>query len=175
MSLFFLGGVHGAGKTALAKALAPRVNGVALSASQLIRAEGVVPSTPDKRVIDIDANQRRLLQAMARYQPINGVVILDGHYCLRNALAESEPIPLLVFQRLTPRALLLLAADPEDVVQRLSSRDAQTHEITQLTDLMACEQTAAERVSAHLGIPLKVLRPPKALDDAADFVASIEP
>lgn len=90
MTLYFLGGVHGAGKTALSLALAPRVGGAALSASQLIREGGAEPSTPDKRVVDIEGNQERLLRALAWHREAQTTIILDGHYCLRNTLAESE-------------------------------------------------------------------------------------
>ena len=53
MSVYFLGGVHGAGKTKLAQALAASVGAVAVSASHLIRTQGVTPSTRDKRVFDL--------------------------------------------------------------------------------------------------------------------------
>ncbi|MBA3657294.1 MAG: AAA family ATPase [Gemmatimonadaceae bacterium] len=173
MKLYFLGGVHGAGKTALSQALATLIGGVRLSASDLIREEGVEPSAPDKRVSDIDANQERLLWAIDKRRHSATPIILDGHFCLRNASGEATAIPPSVFVRLMPDALMLLEAPAEEITQRLSARDAQSHSLNEIRDLLACEKQTAEQVSALLAIPLRILGPTSSLDDAVPFLKKL--
>jgi adenylate kinase len=139
----------------------------------LISEEGAEPSTPDKRVADIDGNQERLLRALARYQASLNTIILDGHFCLRNERGESEPVPAAVFRRLSATAFLLLSEDPEQIAARLSARDSRQHQLESIVGLMACEQSTAKRLSKRLRVPLKLLRGTSAVDDAANFISSL--
>lgn len=172
MALFFLGGVHGAGKSSVASALATRLPARALSASALIRQEGVEPSTSDKRVNDIAGNQERLLRALSRYREPGTAIILDGHYCLRAESGEPVALTVDVFRRLCPDALLLLEDDPDAIAERLGERDRQHHEASNIAALTLCERAVAELVSATLCLPLLIVRQPEAAEEALSFLTA---
>ncbi len=172
MPLFFLGGVHGAGKSSLASELGVRLPAKVLSASQLIRDEGVEPAAPDKRVDDIDGNQERLLRALARHQRVHERILLDGHFCLRSGDGEAVAIPIEIFRRIVPAALVLVVADPAAIVERLEQRDGLKYQLADVKGLMECEREAAFVVSTELRIPLCVLQAPPSIDEACGFLES---
>jgi adenylate kinase len=78
-----------------------------------------------------------------------------------------------VFERLSATAFLLLLEDPEQIAARLSARDSRRHELDTIVALMACEQSAAERLSTLLRVPLKLLTGPAAVEEAATFINSL--
>ena len=172
MSLVFLGGAHGTGKSSLAAALGARLSVKVLSASQLIREEGVQPSTPDKRVGDVDGNQERLLRALARHRALHAKILLDGHYCVRSSTGHTVAITCEVFRRIAPAALLLLVDEPLAIAKRLVERDTLQHELADLTAHNDCEQEAALVVSTDLGIRLHVLHAPPSVEEACAFLQS---
>jgi adenylate kinase len=172
MPLFFLGGAHGAGKSVLAAEVAAEIGARVLSASELIREEGAEPSTHDKRVTDIDSNQERLLRALERQRAIEARILLDGHYCLRSQSGAAVAIAFDIFARIAPNALLLLDADPSQIVERLRERDAVRYDAAAVEELVACEMSTAMTVSAQLRVPLGVVRAPDALQRAVSFLKS---
>lgn len=173
MPIFFLGGVHGTGKSSLASAIGVRVSATVLSASQLIRDEGFEPSEADKRVHDIDGNQERLLRALTHHRKESKKILLDGHYCLRSVVGDAVAIPVEVFKCIAPTALLLLVDEPVSIVQRLKERDGVTHQVADVTALMECEREAALVVSNELRIALRVLNAPPSIDDVCQFLDSV--
>jgi len=172
MPLFFLGGAHGTGKSSVATVLGARMSVKVLSASRLIREEGVEPSTSDKRVGDIHGNQERLLRALARHRALHERILLDGHFCLRSSTGDAVAIPLEIFRRIAPDALLLLVDEPEEIAKRLEQRDGISYQLADVTCLGNCEHEAALLVSNELRIPLHVVRAPASIDETCEFLGS---
>jgi adenylate kinase len=172
MPLYFLGGAHGAGKSMVAGALGPLLGAAVITASDLIREEGIEPSTADKRVTDVGGNQALLLNALRRRKTQHSRLLLDGHYCLRGASGIPTMIPTDVFAAIAPDVLLLLVEAPSTIADRLQQRDGQVHDVADVTALCKCEREAAHLVSVCLGVPLHVIHPPDAVDQAARFIIS---
>lgn len=168
--LYFLGGVHGTGKTTLALELGAELGATVLSASQLIRLAGVEPSTLDKRVEDISGNQALLLRGLAQYRTANASIILDGHYCVRSISGEPTRIDLGVFREMAPTSLLLLEDDASAIARRLLIRDGVAHNIMAVLNLMDYEREAARAVSEALGLKLCILRTSDGVRRAADIL-----
>lgn len=103
--VIFLGGIHGVGKSTLASHLATALDGETISASQLIgeARQGNLTWDSEKRVKAISENQALLIAAFKDRIWSASVIILDGHFTLKNADGEIDRISLEVFQALHRR------------------------------------------------------------------------
>ncbi|HEX5177811.1 MAG TPA: ATP-binding protein [Gemmatimonadaceae bacterium] len=159
MSLFFFGGIHGAGKSTLCEALKGPLDAVHLRASDLI---GYVAEPGDlmrKAVVDVGANQELALSALTPYLTSSLTILLDGHYCLVRRDASIVNVPLDVFTSIRPLGLVLVEAPTFLVKQRLERREGSSeYQIEFLTRLTQVERQQAEFVSSSLNVPLKIWR-----------------
>jgi adenylate kinase len=157
--VLFFGGIHGVGKSTFCQKLQKDINITTISASELIKEErkSLFATNKDKRVKDIDNNQKILLDALKR-KSFDGDFILDGHFCLLNKDREVEKIPLDVFREINPRELFLLEADPEDIKRNLMKRDLRDYDISLIKNMLREERSHAEYISNSLNKPLSIIR-----------------
>src|ERR1700723_873908 len=106
--VLFVGGVHGAGKTTICRQIALAIPAAHVTAGGLIREMGsaAAANPTDKVVSDVDANQELLLQGLERYRARIGAdpIVLDGHFTLLGPDETLTEIPVIVFQKIAPRA-----------------------------------------------------------------------
>ncbi|WP_161974444.1 ATP-binding protein [Piscinibacter terrae] len=163
----FVAGIHGVGKTYLAKRLPPASGLMHKSASVLIKEERALPEwNTDKRVADVDGNQVALAKAVARYNAEGTALLLDGHFVLVGQNGLFVPLGADVFKALNLSAIVLIEAPPDVVAGRVTQRDELHRDSAWLTDFMAKERTQAELVCAELNLPLTVLNSPSDADFA---------
>lgn len=166
----FVAGIHGVGKTYLAKRLPSDSGLMHTSASTLIKEELALPEwTPDKRVADVDENQVALAKAVARHNAGGTALLLDGHFVLLGRDGQFVPLGVDVFKALNLSAIVLIEALPDVVAGRVTLRDELHRDPVWLTDFMAQERTQAELVCADLKLPLTVLESP----NDADFASAV--
>lgn len=157
----FVAGIHGVGKTYLAKRLPARSGLMHTSASTLIKVERALPDwNVDKRVADVDANQVALAQAVARHNAANTALLLDGHFVLLGQDGQFISLDVEVFKALNLRAVVLIEAPPDVVAGRVTQRDELYRDRTWLADFMKRERAQAELVCTELSLPLTVLISP---------------
>lgn len=172
MSIFFVGGIHGVGKSSLSNLLAKPLNAEHLIASELIK---YVPDPGDptgKTVSNIAQNQDRLVAELKR-RLVPGVdVILDGHFCLLTKEHHIARIPLATFRAIHPAALLLVEAPSRQTQSQLEHREGRPYDSALLLDLAKEERTHAQFVSSSLAVPLKIWRPDLGVEDALQFIQS---
>ncbi len=170
MSVFFVGGIHGSGKSTLCRQLS-----VPLQADHLIASE-LIEFTPDphdltrKGVVNVAQNQDRLLRALSQRKHVRPNVLLDGHFSVFDRTGRIVRIPVSVFREINPAALLLVEAEPSKVRARLGRRDRRTYDLDLLTRLTSEERFHARDVSRELGIPLRIWRVGNGIDEAVRFL-----
>lgn len=162
--MFFLGGVHGVGKTSMCNGISEEFGLKVISASAIIRAERTNPS-PDSRtaVSNVGGNQGLLIRGVQRLvTDAPGNYLLDGHFALRTLTGKIEEIDASVFHSMGMKGLVCLVDDPEAIARRLAARDSEDHDVDAIAQLQAAELASAESVSRTIGLGLKVV---KAFDD----------
>lgn len=89
--IIFLGGIHGVGKGTLYNQLKLKYDIPHFSASKLLKWTEI--SLPDnKKVVDFDLTQERLLRGIGDNILHDRLTILDGHFSLLNNKGIPEPI-----------------------------------------------------------------------------------
>lgn len=171
----FVAGVHGVGKTYLAARAAAAAGLSHTSASKLIKEELALPIwANDKRVTDVDANQRALVAAIRRYNGFGTRLLLDGHFVLLGEADEMIRLEVDVFAALRLNGVILVETDPLTVAQRIADRDKRQVSIEYLQAFMYAERDQAQMVCAQLNTPLILLVSPLPEEFAAS-VASLNP
>ncbi|OOO02136.1 MAG: hypothetical protein USCGTAYLOR_01638 [Chromatiales bacterium USCg_Taylor] len=156
------------GKTYLATHAAPDTGMFHTSASKLIKEERALATwTDDKRVTDVDANQRALAAAVRRHNGAGTRLLLDGHFVLLNADGEMTRLDVDVFASLALDSVVLIEADPQTVAQRIEERDQRQASLDQLQIFLETERAQAKKVCAELQIPLTILLSPSLEEFAA--------
>lgn len=154
LKVIFLGGVHGVGKSTLAKELATAVAGETISASQLIKEarQGNLTWDSEKRVSAIAENQKLLVAAFVGREWGSSIIILDGHFTLKDTTGEIERISLEVFEALSPLMLVVLTDNPDNIASRLEGRDGLQHDVSLLKRMQVAEKEHAQLVGVKLGV-----------------------
>ena len=123
MNIVFVGGVHGVGKTHLCTYVANVHSVKHLSASQIIKEQASRNTLrTDKSVADVISNQQLLLDGLSRYRQQVSHLLLDGHFVLRTDSDSVSPIPLSVFEEISPLGVILLTAATEVIASRLARK-----------------------------------------------------
>lgn len=157
----FIAGIHGVGKTYLAKPAATRLALRYATASQLIREErGHASWDSGKKVDEVADNQAALIRAVARINASGQTLLLDGHLVLRKAIGEHERLPDAVFRDLGCRAIILLTCPVPTVLERLSAREDASWSEVEIHAFANAEHEHAGVVTSALSIPLTVLNTP---------------
>lgn len=165
----FVAGVHGVGKTYLAKPAALRLGMRYATASQLIREErGYATWDSSKKVDEVSQNQAALVAAVDKINLAGHSLLLDGHFVLRTAVGSHQMLPQAVFRDLGCTSVVLLACPTEVVLERLSSRGENSWTEDEIVVFARCEADRAAAVCEALAIPLVTLREPTL--DAFDSV-----
>lgn len=157
MSVIFVAGVHGVGKTTGCAHVSQSLGVPHTTASQIIR-DGKASGITDlnKVVHDMDENQLVLIQGVRQFLARNQRLLLDGHFTLRTSKG-IEPIPVKVFESLSMRAVAVFKDDPVQIAARISERDKRVHHADAVKTHQEIELAHAHDVSARLGIPIEIL------------------
>ena len=162
--IIFLAGIHGVGKSTLAKQLTDRTGIECFSASDLIRAEKNSPVDKSKSVLDPDSNQSLLLDAITTHTPKVSHFILDGHFTLWNN-DKIFKVPLDVFEQLPLAGILILTNSSELIRSRLNERDDVYWELADISQKLKEEIDRGLFIAHSIGLPIKILdlskQPPK--------------
>lgn len=154
LTLYFIGGVYGAGKSTFCETLSPMLPAEHLKASDLVRFAPNAKDRTGKATSEVLKNQERLLAALAVRRRLPGVVLLDGHFCLLDEKHAIVRLPVDVFARMQPAALVLVEATLAEVTNRVSKRDGKHLDPGLIEKLADSEREHAFEVSHALGIPI---------------------
>lgn len=173
MSVIFLAGVHGVGKSFLGTQISNSIEITHLTASQLIREEkGQATWGTNKKTSDLDDNQLALIRAISQKRLTNKNIVLDGHFVLRNERGTLTALATAVFKELRLSGVILLTDETAVIASRLALRDKGMPHIREIADLAAAESSHAQIVCNALGLPLKTIHIPT-LDSLTNAVKGL--
>ncbi len=158
-SVFFVGGVHGVGKSSCCAKVAEKAGLRCFTASTLIKAEKKSAiDEKSKNVRNTAENQDLLVRGLQKYTGLDGQrVILDGHFTLINSKHEITSIDVEVFRRLGVEGVAIFYDDPLAICKRLRERDGQSRDIPSLSTHQEMEIERGRLVASTLGIPMVLL------------------
>lgn len=156
----FLGGIHGVGKSSAARLLSRKLGAAIVTASELIREarHGQRTWDAEKRATAIPENQRLLVRAFRGREWVESIVILDGHFTLRNTSGNLERISIDIFKALSPTLLVVLTGDPGEIASRLHERDGIDYSVELLEEMQRVEAIHAVMVGEALGVEVVMSR-----------------
>jgi len=161
----FVAGVHGVGKTYLAKQATLRLGLRYATASQLIREErGLISWSSDKQVDEVAANQEALVAAVNRIKADKQMLVLDGHLVLRKAIGHHQRLPDSVFLDLGCISIILLTCPVPVVLERLAARGDDSWSEAEMVSFAKAESENAIAVANSVRIPLVELTAPSIED-----------
>lgn len=171
--IIFVGGVHGVGKTTICNTIASKFNIQHFSASNLISIEKEEQLLLNKQVENVAGNQDILVTAIEKYLNSDNWYLLDGHFCLLNKNNEVTKIPYPTYQAICPRAILVLIDEPENIYQRLISRDSIKYELALLRSFQKQEIDYAEYIRDRLNIPCLTFNATENYDKISTFIENL--
>lgn len=166
--MIFISGVHGVGKSYFCQKLKEIMEIESYVSSSLIEQMKNVAFGVDKKIIEIDDNQKYLLSAVEKLKEKNSFFLLDGHFCLLNKEGTITRIPEQTFINLHPEAIVLLTEKEEIIAERRMARDGVEVDIESTRKFQEAEITYAREIAEKLGVPLKISK------GINDFQSTIE-
>ena len=159
MGVFFIGGVHGVGKSTCCQEVAEKTGLEFFTASALIKAEQQSAiRESSKTVLDADLNQKLLIDGVRKRVKCNDkTVLLDGHFTLLQSNGKIIPIEVNVYERLGLVGIAVFQDEPAVICGRNQKRDGKTYSIAEISRHQEMEIEHAHIVSSHLGIPIIIL------------------
>lgn len=162
--IFFVGGIHGVGKSYFCERITNKTGLQAYSASKLIAELKNEQFKSDKLIADIGGNQNYLLDAVNRIPEKE--FILDGHFCLLNSSGEVERIPLDTFKQLPIKAIMVIYDDVTKIVARLNARDGMKHNEATFENFQNEELSYAKEIAELLCVPFTGINCESYIEDA---------
>ncbi|OEF21056.1 hypothetical protein A145_04935 [Vibrio splendidus 5S-101] len=139
--IYFVSGIHGAGKGTLCNQLESELGMPIYSCSDLIKqnSEYVEDS---KVVTTAERNQEALIQGLNKIK--EDKFLLDGHFCLMGKEGHIIELDDMVFDTISPVAVINVTCDPSVVYDRLLKRDLEAISSDKLNELQVKETARAE-------------------------------
>ncbi|ASG06513.1 ATP-binding protein [Vibrio parahaemolyticus] len=152
MKNIFISGIHGVGKTTLAKELSKKLELQHYACSSLIN-NYIDKTDENKRVTNIQENQRVLINAYKNLASEH-TIILDGHVTLLDDDGNPTPIKSSVFRELDIGVFVLVVDDVDEILERLQLRDNLKWNVRYIKEMKSCEKKTIEMISRELNIEL---------------------
>lgn len=161
MTVVFVGGVHGVGKTTICAQVAQLAGCLHVTASEIIRRERAQAiASAGKLVADVDGNQRLLIGGFHTLRQKAGAtpILLDGHFAMRNGVGEIQSVSVDVFRSLEIDRVVCLVDEPSAIAARIRQRDGTAPADREIADLQNAELRHARQVAAALAVPFTLLQ-----------------
>ncbi len=156
MTINFIGGMHGAGKTMVAKYIADETKSKLLVASEVLKWHQT-QNPRYKQVQNIKHNQHQLLKTLKRIIEPNKSYLIEGHYCLLDSNKKIQRVPENLFKFLGLNALFIKVAKTEDIHKRLLDRDGINWDKDLIRQMQIEEYNYAIELSKKLNIPFNLI------------------
>jgi len=156
VGIIFIAGSYGVGKSTLCSTLSKVLTIPAYSAGDLISNVNGEQYGATKAVKDKEANQDILAMEIKKKLEQYPTILLAGHFCIFNKLNCVEELPHSVFEKISLERILLLEADPEQILANLSNRDKKKYKYRQIERLIREERRVAEEISRECNCDLHI-------------------
>jgi len=146
---------------------------ITYSASDLISEQKRVAFSNDKLISDIEDNQKYLLDAIQEIRKSHNMYLLDGHLCLLDGEGAVVRVSAETFEKLQPRAIIILTEKPAIILGQRKERDGIKENYNAIDSFQREEIVYAQELTERLGIPLKISQGANDLMDALKFIQII--
>jgi len=153
--VIFVGGIHGSGKGTICVQLAKSINYTHFTASELLKWNEVSHDKNNKYVQDISDTQEKLIKGLEEVKKSHSKIILDGHYCLFNSKGIPERVPISTFEKIDPKVICVVYADPRDILARLQERDGKIYDLAVIQGMQQLELDYAQELAEYFGRRIK--------------------
>lgn len=168
--MIFISGIHGVGKTYFTKRIKEKYDLNTYTASGLISNFKNSKFHTNKKVANIEDNQKILLLALEKIAKSEKIFLLDGHFCLLDADNIITRIDFITYEVLQPKAIVLLTEDPQVIAKRRKERDGLSIDIKCTKEFQDEEIEYAKEVADRLQVPLFISKGVIDIDNAMEFV-----
>ena len=159
--IIFIGGIHAVGKTHLSTKAAEKIEFRHATASELIKLERSGQSwSREKRVSDVEENQRALIRAVTAVRARKEMLLPDGHFALRGSADTNTRIDVSVFKDMMLDGVVVLSAPSKLILQRLRARGDESWTVDEIDRLASDELEHSKKVAQELEIPWHTLDSP---------------
>jgi adenylate kinase len=161
MTVIFVGGVHGVGKSTCCAQVAQLAGCLHITASEIIRRErSQAIASAGKLVADVDGNQRLLVRGFHTLRSEAGPtpILLDGHFAMRNSFGDIQSVSIGVFRSLGIDRVVCLVDEPGVIAARIGERDGSAPADREIADLQNAELRHARLVATTLAVPFALLQ-----------------
>ena len=157
MSLFFLAGVHGVGKTTIGSRIAQKFNYSFFASSELIKQELDIEYASDKKIDKAEYTQDALLMQLKEIKKNNCKIILDGHFCLVDKSNNIYRISEHVFEKMGIDQIILLKASPKVLMNRNLLKNGVQETIKFYECFQKEEEEYAKEFASRHNVPISVI------------------
>ncbi|MCY8232879.1 ATP-binding protein [Priestia endophytica] len=172
MEYIFLSGIHGVGKSTLAKELKSFIDIKSISVSDLIRQAGKKLDSSNKKTENISQNQELWKNELNNLELGISKLLLDGHFCLLDVKREITPLPFTTFENTDMTKIIFMKNNPTIIRERLLKRDGTDYPIKLLENLQFCEMQQAMKYSTEKGINLFIYDEKHPLSELLNFITN---
>lgn len=152
-NLIFIGGIHGVGKGTFCSEISNQTNSIHLSCSNLIKWTEI-SSVQNKKVLNINDTQERLLFGLEKATNKNNKYLLDGHFCLLNKENTPTNVSLETFEKIKPKGVIVVYEDIDVISNRLNKRDNLSYSLELIEEFQNKEISRAKEVAKRLEVEL---------------------
>jgi len=154
MSVIFVSGPYGVGKSTLCGELSNLLNVPYYSAGDLISKKKGEIYGPHKKILNVDFNQEILIEEVNLLLRHERVIILAGHLNLINDKSEIVSVDLHFFKQLGVSTIIVLIADASTIKDNLYDRDHEIYSLQLIKRLLHAEIKKAKCYSTKLNCGL---------------------
>lgn len=168
--IIFISGIHGVGKDYIANILKKYSKINVYSASDLIKKYSEMDTDINKKVFNIESNQKNLINSIDIFIK-DELFILLGHFCLFDKHYHIKKIDKEIFFTLNLKNIILIVDDVYNIQSRLKKRDNIFFTIELLEKFQNIEIEYANEIASLLNIPiLKINNNDKNYDNIINFI-----
>ncbi len=156
MSVIFIAGVYGVGKSTVCDKLSESLNIPHYSASDIISKSNGEKYGRNKAVSDANSNQNILINEVEDILKKHEKIILSGHFCIFDKNQNVIELPTFVYEKIYLEKIILLEKDLSTIVGNLSIRDDKKYISSNISELQKMEKESAVKVSKYNNVPLYI-------------------
>ncbi|MFP8645016.1 ATP-binding protein [Priestia aryabhattai] len=172
MDYIFLSGIHGVGKSTLAKELKNSVDIKSIPVSDLIRQAGIKLDNSNKKTENISKNQELWKNELNNLNLGMSKLLLDGHFCLLDKDKNITPLHFSTFDGTNMVKIIFMKNSPSIIRERLLKRDKTDYSVELLENLQICEMQQAMKYSTENGIDLFIYDEKQPLSELLNFITN---
>jgi adenylate kinase len=164
--VFLVAGLSGVGKSSVVNSALAKVKGVVRVnfGDAILREaldEKLVKNRDELRLLDPEVQRRLQAKAAAKIGQMEGKVVVDTHLTIPTPDGYVPGIPVEILVSLNPKRIVILEADPGDILKRRildRGRSRVDESLEQIEEHFDFDRAAAISMSIHVGSPVKIIR-----------------